>query len=898
MTMERFDDFEYSTRDILGHGAFAIVYTGRHISVSNIDRPDVPVAVKCIAKKNIQKSKNLLRKEIEILKELAHLKHENLVALLRCTETQTHVLLVMEFCNQGDLADYLQQKGTLKEDTIHHFVVQIGRAMEAMFSKGIVHRDLKPQNILLCHPTKRPNPPANELIVKLADFGFARFLNEGVMAATLCGSPMYMAPEVIMSLQYDAKADLWSIGTILYQCLVGKAPFQAQTPPALKAFYEKHRDLRPDIPNYCSPNLRDLLIRLLTRNAKDRISFEEFFAHAFLHLPPPASPSKRILDTSPSPIAPRRIGSGLPIPRQSRPANPVPPAAAGAAGSSRMDNSGNPRYAAGPARGTVAPRPAAAAGGPMAESGDFTFLPPLPSHGSATSPVKQVQVHTDNMYQTGSSQFGAGANSASSGGQVRAVPVPSQRMAYAQMEARRAVAAPSGGGGAQSPRDGLLGVVSEERHGGGGGAHVPNIENINLPTTQYLVREARTRRSTAERQRKLTIGEEPAARPTELPKSATTADLPAAAAAHAAEAEAAPPPPLSPAASSPLLDNARFLVSPAPPTNSRGASPTTGASLTIKAPETSMRQGTSSETSDDEKRGEGMNTSNASCNDDTTSSSCAAPHPGSGAATTAHMQQQQHTALGSPPAVLANIGTPLFTRGGLVDHDEDEPLDEGEDEAPKGLEQETLMHDEHIQILAKLRYVLEVVETLVQVAEKDENPIQVALSTTKSKRETSTSMYRRAEQLVVYVRALHMLSQALLLAQRNVAANTLQPSPAVQAVLNQLNDKYHQCLVRSQELASQGLPGADPAMAVISAEKIMFKYAIDLCQAAALDELFGKPHLCSRRYKTAYMMLHTLSEQVQSDADKSVLSKHKTAVETRLRILEKQGYVQAVPASG
>lgn len=78
-----------------------------------------------------------------------------------------------------------------------------------------------------------------------ADFGFARFLQDGVMAATLCGSPMYMAPEVIMSLQYDAKADLWSLGTIVFQCLTGKAPFQAQTPQALKQFYEKNANLAP-----------------------------------------------------------------------------------------------------------------------------------------------------------------------------------------------------------------------------------------------------------------------------------------------------------------------------------------------------------------------------------------------------------------------------------------------------------------------------------------------------------------------------------------------------------------------------------------------------------------------------------------------------------------------------
>lgn len=81
------------------------------------------------------------------------------------------------------------------------------------------------------------------------------------MAATLCGSPMYMAPEVIMSLQYDAKADLWSIGTIVYQALTGKAPFQAQTPQQLKNYYERTPNLQPNIPSGTSPSLRDLLIR-------------------------------------------------------------------------------------------------------------------------------------------------------------------------------------------------------------------------------------------------------------------------------------------------------------------------------------------------------------------------------------------------------------------------------------------------------------------------------------------------------------------------------------------------------------------------------------------------------------------------------------------------------------
>ncbi|XP_029050091.1 serine/threonine-protein kinase unc-51 isoform X3 [Osmia bicornis bicornis] len=244
--MEIVGDYEYNTKDLIGHGAFAVVFRGRH------------------------------------RKELTELHHENVVALLDCKESNHNVFLVMEYCNGGDLADYLSAKGTLSEDTIRVFLKQLAGAMKALHAKGVIHRDLKPQNILLSHNCGKACPQPHQITLKIADFGFARFLQDGVMAATLCGSPMYMAPEVIMSLQYDAKADLWSLGTIVFQCLTGKAPFQAHTPHALKLFYEKNANLGPKIPAGTSPELSDLLMGLLRRNARDRMPFDEFFGHPFL----------------------------------------------------------------------------------------------------------------------------------------------------------------------------------------------------------------------------------------------------------------------------------------------------------------------------------------------------------------------------------------------------------------------------------------------------------------------------------------------------------------------------------------------------------------------------------------------------------------------------------------
>ncbi|KAM9794811.1 serine/threonine-protein kinase ULK1 isoform X1 [Syngnathus typhle] len=271
--METVGRFEFSRKDLIGHGAFAVVFKGR-----NREKHDWEVAVKCINKKNLAKSQTLLGKEIKILKEL---KHENIVALLDFQETASSVYLVMEYCNGGDLADYLHSKGTLSEDTIRVFLQQIAGAMRVLQAKGIIHRDLKPQNILLSYSPGRKSH-SNNTCIKIADFGFARYLQNNMMAATLCGSPMYMAPEVIMSQNYDAKADLWSIGTIVFQCLTGKAPFQASSPQDLRMFYEKNKNLSPNIPRETSSHLRHLLRGLLQRNHKDRMDFDEFFSHPFL----------------------------------------------------------------------------------------------------------------------------------------------------------------------------------------------------------------------------------------------------------------------------------------------------------------------------------------------------------------------------------------------------------------------------------------------------------------------------------------------------------------------------------------------------------------------------------------------------------------------------------------
>lgn len=283
-------NFEYSKKDLIGHGAFAVVFKGK-----NTKDERKPVAVKVIHRHRLGKpADKLLAKEVEILKSL---KHDNIVGLLDYEENKEQIVLVMEYCNAGDLAEYLQKQGTLSEDTIRNFLQQIVGAMRVLHEKGIIHRDLKPQNILL----NRENNDQSRLRVKIADFGFARHLQGADMAATLCGSPMYMAPEVLMGHTYCGKADLYSIGTIVYQCLAGRAPFHATSPQELRSYYERTDYLKPTIPNGTSTALKELICALLIRNPKERLAPEQFFTHSFIRN---RSSTRRQHYSSPSPTIP------------------------------------------------------------------------------------------------------------------------------------------------------------------------------------------------------------------------------------------------------------------------------------------------------------------------------------------------------------------------------------------------------------------------------------------------------------------------------------------------------------------------------------------------------------------------------------------------------------------
>ncbi|CAG8443394.1 4108_t:CDS:10 [Diversispora eburnea] len=296
----------YIVRQAIGKGSFATVYKGYD------KKTHKKVAIKSVLRSKLTKKLlENLESEISILKSI---QHDHIVQLMDCQKSDTHIHLIMEYCSMGDLSNFIKRRGDvngytltiispngwLEEYVVLHFLKQLANALEFLRSQNLIHRDIKPQNLLLLPPSpdkeKRSTVGSPDLpILKIADFGFARSLPSTNLAETLCGSPLYMAPEILRYEKYDAKADLWSVGAVLYEMCVGKQPFRASNHFELLKKIEVRCD-RIKFPGdklgngksnldktsktpTINEELKNLIRHLLKRNPVERISFEEFFMH-------------------------------------------------------------------------------------------------------------------------------------------------------------------------------------------------------------------------------------------------------------------------------------------------------------------------------------------------------------------------------------------------------------------------------------------------------------------------------------------------------------------------------------------------------------------------------------------------------------------------------------------
>lgn len=266
---------DYMLHERIGSGSFADVWRAEHRVTRNV------VAIKEIATDRLnRKLRQSLESEVSILKRISH---RNIVQLHTVIEMHNKLYLVMEYCAGGDLAGFIRKHRRISEEAARPLLQQLAAGLQELWSHHLVHRDLKPQNLLL-------TGSGPDAVLKIADFGFARDLQPQGLAETLCGSPLYMAPEILKFFKYDAKADLWSVGTILYELVVGRPPFNGINHVQLLHNIERSEARLPaDVAARLSTHAVALITQLLKRNSIERISFEEFFTHPFLGLQPAAA---------------------------------------------------------------------------------------------------------------------------------------------------------------------------------------------------------------------------------------------------------------------------------------------------------------------------------------------------------------------------------------------------------------------------------------------------------------------------------------------------------------------------------------------------------------------------------------------------------------------------------
>ncbi|KAI9198465.1 hypothetical protein LWI28_016295 [Acer negundo] len=268
----------YEVGRLLGQGTFAKVYHARNLKSGE------SVAIKIIDKEKIMKGGLIdqIKREISVM----HLvRHPNVVQLYEVMASKTKIYFAMEYVRGGELFNKVS-KGKLKEDMARKYFQQLVGAVDFCHSRGVYHRDLKPENLLL-------DENGN---LKITDFGLSALLEsrrpDGLLHTT-CGTPAYVAPEVISKRGYDgAKADIWSCGVVLYVLLAGYLPFYDSN---LMEMYRKITKGDFKCPNWFPPEVRKLLSRILdphpsTRMIMIKLMDNSWFKKGYKKIETPLSP--------------------------------------------------------------------------------------------------------------------------------------------------------------------------------------------------------------------------------------------------------------------------------------------------------------------------------------------------------------------------------------------------------------------------------------------------------------------------------------------------------------------------------------------------------------------------------------------------------------------------------
>ncbi|KAF5178257.1 CBL-interacting serine/threonine-protein kinase [Thalictrum thalictroides] len=263
---------KYELGRILGHGTFAKVFHARNLSSGK------SVAMKVVGKEKVIQVGMMehVKREISVMKMV---KHPNIVELHEVMASKSKIYFAMEFVRGGELFAKVA-KGRLKEDVARAYFQQLISAIDFCHSRGVYHRDLKPENLLL----------DDEGNLKVTDFGLSALsehLRQDGLLHTTCGTPAYVAPEVIGKKGYDgSKADLWSCGVILYVLLAGFLPFQEDN---VVAMYKKIYRGDFKCPPWFSSDARRLVTKLLDPNPTSRITISKVMESSWFKKSTPKS---------------------------------------------------------------------------------------------------------------------------------------------------------------------------------------------------------------------------------------------------------------------------------------------------------------------------------------------------------------------------------------------------------------------------------------------------------------------------------------------------------------------------------------------------------------------------------------------------------------------------------
>ena len=251
----------YELKNDIGEGNFGKVKLGV------FKKTGQEFAIKIINKDKIkQKMKNILFKENEIITKFNHI---NVVYVFQIIEEEKNIYIIMEYCNKGELFDYIVSHQKLDENEASIFFYQLINGVDYIHKKGVAHRDLKPENLLL----------TVDNILKIIDFGLSHEYDENSLLKTKCGSPSYAAPEIIKGKLYDGfKTDIWCCGIILYAMLCGYLPFEGDNNREL---FTNILECNPEYPSFLSKNSKKLIQNLLKINPDERLTIEDIKKNDF-----------------------------------------------------------------------------------------------------------------------------------------------------------------------------------------------------------------------------------------------------------------------------------------------------------------------------------------------------------------------------------------------------------------------------------------------------------------------------------------------------------------------------------------------------------------------------------------------------------------------------------------